>query len=89
MTAGAIQRWSTPLRRYHSLGDHWVMSYGEGRWHAPAPEGEFTYLEFELDDISYDVDAVEFLSTQPTAMRSTTKTRVSLGAMTPPAPAEP
>ncbi|TFH20471.1 MAG: hypothetical protein E4H05_02200 [Acidimicrobiales bacterium] len=58
------QRWSTPIGRYRSLGDHWVMSYGEGRWHAPAPEGEFTYLEFELDDISYNVGPEAFLASR-------------------------
>jgi Family of unknown function (DUF6544) len=84
------QRWSTPLDRYRSIGDHWLMSHGEGRWHAPAPEGEFTYLEFEMDDISYNTDPDAFLASRhPTARRSTTNTRVSLGAMTPPAPADP
>ena len=30
---------------------------GEGRWNAPAPEGAFTYLEFHLDSINYNVDS--------------------------------
>ena len=55
-----LQRWSTPLGRYRRFGDRWVMSYGEGRWHAPAPEGEFAYVEIELDDITYDVDPTRF-----------------------------
>ncbi len=54
------QRWSTPLGRYRRFGDRWVMSYGEGRWHAPAPEGEFAYVEIELDEITYDVDPTGF-----------------------------
>jgi hypothetical protein len=56
------QRWSTPLGRYRNIGGHWVMSYGEGRWHAPDPEGEFTYLEFELDDITYDIEPGRLVS---------------------------
>jgi hypothetical protein len=54
------QRWSTPLGRYRWLDDRRLMSYGEGRWHAPPPEGEFTYLEFELDEMTYDVDPTTF-----------------------------
>jgi len=55
-----LQRWSTPLGRYRRFGDRWVMSSGEGRWHAPPPEGEFAYVEIELDEITYDVDATRF-----------------------------
>lgn len=55
-----LQRWSTPLGRYRRFGDRWLMSYGEGRWHAPAPEGEFAYVEIELDEITYDVGPVRF-----------------------------
>jgi hypothetical protein len=32
-----------------------VASFGEARWHAPEPDGEYTYLEFNLDDINYNV----------------------------------
>lgn len=51
-----LQRWSTPVDRYRTLDGRRVMTYGEARWHAP--EGEFSYLEFELDDISYDLDTM-------------------------------
>ncbi|MEZ5080914.1 MAG: DUF6544 family protein [Thermoleophilia bacterium] len=48
------QPWSTPIGD-HRVFDGWrVASRGEGRWHAPDPEGEFTYLEFNLDGIEYD-----------------------------------
>ncbi|MCU1472710.1 DUF6544 family protein [Amnibacterium sp.] len=47
------QRWSTPLRRYRSFHGHMISSSGLAVWHAPAPEGDFAYLEFELDDIVY------------------------------------
>ncbi len=55
-----LQRWSTPLGRYRRFGDRWVMSYGEGRWHAPPPEGEFAYVEIELDEITFDVGPTRF-----------------------------
>jgi hypothetical protein len=32
------------------------MTTGEGRWHAPLPEGLFTYLELHVDDIAYNPD---------------------------------
>jgi hypothetical protein len=48
------QRWSTPLRGYHSFGATRIAAIGEGRWHAPNPDGEFTYIEFHVDDIVYN-----------------------------------
>ncbi len=48
------QRWSTPLRDYQYFGSRRISVTGEGHWHAPPPEGEFTYLEFHLDDITYN-----------------------------------
>lgn len=49
------ERWSTPLRDYRSFGGRRVSTRGEGRWHAPAPEGAFTYIVLELTDIVYNV----------------------------------
>jgi len=48
------ERWSTPLRDFRSFRAARLATRGEGRWHAPAPEGEFAYLEFNLDEITYD-----------------------------------
>jgi hypothetical protein len=31
-----------------------VVVAGEARWHAPAPEGEFSYIEFNVDDLVYN-----------------------------------
>jgi hypothetical protein len=45
------RRWSTPLHNYRSFHGRTVGASGLGRWHAPA--GPFTYLEFEVDDITY------------------------------------
>jgi hypothetical protein len=49
------QRWSTPIHAYRTYGPRRVAAAGEGRWHAPAPEGEFTYFEYHLDDVTYDI----------------------------------
>jgi hypothetical protein len=65
------QRWSTPVRAYALTGPggRRLASYGEGRWHAPAPEGDFSYVEFTVDDISYGGDAP--IGTQPHRMMFT------------------
>ena len=49
-----LQRWSTPVGRYRTLHSRPVGTHGEGRWHAPQPEGEFAYLELDLDGITYN-----------------------------------
>jgi len=49
------QRWSTPLSEHQEAEGRRVMRVGEGRWHAPAPEGQFTYIEFHLDAITHNV----------------------------------
>ena len=49
------QDWNTPLTAHRVTGGHRLPRVGEGRWGAPAPEGPFTYLEFHLDDIHYNV----------------------------------
>ena len=46
------QRWSTPMSGYHDLGAVRLGTIGEAHWHAP--EGEFAYLEFHLDEINYN-----------------------------------
>ena len=46
------QRWSTPISGYRDIGSRRVGTIGEGHWHAP--DGEFAYLEFDLDQIAYN-----------------------------------
>lgn len=46
------QRWSTPVRAVGQWDGRRACSVGEARWHAPGPEGTFTYLEFVVDDLS-------------------------------------
>lgn len=42
------QRWSMPLSKHREANGYRVMTVGEGRWHAPPPEGQFTYIDFTL-----------------------------------------
>jgi hypothetical protein len=49
-------RWSTPLSGHRDVDGRRVMATGEGRWHAPEPEGLFTYVEFHIDYIAYNPD---------------------------------
>jgi hypothetical protein len=53
-TTFTAQRFSTPVRAYRRFGAHRLMARGEARWHAPAPEGVFSYGEFELVEIAFD-----------------------------------
>ena len=48
-------RWSTPLRGYRAFGVHRMASHGDGVWHAPT--GEYSYLEFAIDDVEFNVTA--------------------------------
>lgn len=46
-------RFSTPVGDYRAFGPFRLASRGEARWHPP--EGEFTYGEFEVLDLSYNM----------------------------------
>lgn len=46
------QRWSTPISGYRTIGSWRLGTIGEGHWHAP--EGEYAYLDFNLDEITYN-----------------------------------
>lgn len=46
-------RFSTPLQNYRDFGPVRLAAHGEARW--SLPEGEFTYGEFDLQDIAYNV----------------------------------
>ncbi|MEC5150768.1 hypothetical protein [Cryobacterium sp. GrIS_2_6] len=37
------------------LGSRRLAAHGEGRWHPIAPPGEFAYLEYNLDAITYNI----------------------------------
>ena len=53
------QPWSTPLTGHRVTDGRRVFTVGEGVWHPPQPEGPFTYLEFHLDAITYNVDSAD------------------------------
>ncbi len=46
-------RFSTPVREYRDFGAARLPSYGEARW--TLPEGEFTYGQFELQTVAYNL----------------------------------
>jgi len=48
------QTWSTPVGEYRTVGSRTVATRGDARWHAPDPEGEFSYLDFRVDEIIYN-----------------------------------
>jgi hypothetical protein len=49
------QRWSTPIGEWREVGPRRVAVCGQARWHCPEPEGEFSYLEFRVADIAYNL----------------------------------
>lgn len=51
------QPWSTPISAYRTSHGHRFAAVAEGRWHASPPIGEFTYIEFNVNDIAYNVGA--------------------------------
>ncbi|MDY7542926.1 MULTISPECIES: DUF6544 family protein [unclassified Cryobacterium] len=53
------QPWSTPVGDYRLFGARRLATHGEGRWHAAALQGEFAYLEYNLDEITYNSGTAE------------------------------
>lgn len=45
--------WSTPLRGHREVGGLRLPGAGEAVWHEPT--GAWTYIEFELEDVAYNV----------------------------------
>jgi hypothetical protein len=46
-------RFSTPVRDYRDFGSVRLATHGDARW--MLPEGEFTYGEFDLEEVTYNV----------------------------------
>lgn len=59
------QRWSTPIRARRGFGPRTAGADGEGHWHAPEPEGEFAYLEYHLDRITYNTASATSSASRP------------------------
>lgn len=49
-------RWNTPVNEYRDVEGRRVVVDGDGKWYAPEPEGHYVYVEFGIDDITYNVD---------------------------------
>jgi hypothetical protein len=47
-------RWSTPVQEYADFDGRRLVSRGDAVWHPGPPVGQFAYLEFVVDAISYD-----------------------------------
>jgi hypothetical protein len=54
--AFTAMRWSTPVTEHRTVRGRRLVGAGTARWHAPRPEGTFTYAELRVDDIAYTVD---------------------------------
>jgi hypothetical protein len=53
------QRWSTPVGGYRRFGNWRIAAHGAAHWHAPQPEGEFPYIELDIDDVRYNCFATK------------------------------
>ena len=51
------RRWSTPIGGYRAFGTRRIGAIGTGRWWPDNDENDFDYLEFFVDDITYDESA--------------------------------
>ncbi len=59
------QRWSTPVHDYQMIGRRRIPNFAEAQWHAPEPEGEFTYVELHLDHVEYNAGGAPQASRSP------------------------
>jgi hypothetical protein len=64
-TSFTLLPWNTPITRYAALHGNRLAVAGTAMWAAPAPEGHFTYIEFTVDDLAYNVTAPEIPSGAP------------------------
>ncbi|MEP6798286.1 MAG: DUF6544 family protein, partial [Lapillicoccus sp.] len=51
----SARRWSTPLSCYRTIGGRRVAVDGEARWEGGDLGRAFTYIEFHIDEIAYNV----------------------------------
>lgn len=70
------RRWSTPIAGHRDTDGRRILTAGEGVWHAGAPDGPYTYLEFDLDAVTYNAGD-EPATTTPLSQPSTTRTLMS------------
>jgi hypothetical protein len=46
--------WDTPITAFRDIDGRRIAVSGEGKWDAPEPDGHFTYVDFHIDDITYN-----------------------------------
>jgi hypothetical protein len=56
-TSFTVLPWNTPITDYVNLNGHRVAVHGTAWWDAAPPEGHFSYIEFTVDDLAYNVTA--------------------------------
>jgi hypothetical protein len=54
-TSFTVLPWNTPISEYGYLRGQRVAVHGSAMWDAPAPEGHFSYIEFNVDNLAYNV----------------------------------
>ncbi|MCL3836498.1 DUF6544 family protein [Aeromicrobium duanguangcaii] len=69
------QTWSTPLRTHRDVDGLRLLTTGAARW--LGPDGWFTYIELEYDEITYNVHEVETGPASGPALQGLTPERVS------------
>jgi hypothetical protein len=47
-------RWNTPLMEYREIRGRRIPVSGTAMWSAAQPEGHFSYIEFQVDDLTYN-----------------------------------
>lgn len=67
MQKSCISRWKGRT----DVGSRRLDTAGEGWWQAPEPDGRYTYIEFNLDDISDNSGLIRFQTVTPVALRHT------------------
>lgn len=60
------RRWSTPVGDYRTVDTRRVAIRGEARWHPSEPRSPYSYLEFNLDRITYNPATRQDRRQQPT-----------------------
>lgn len=59
------QRWSTPVHAYQPAGSRRIPDFAEAHWHAPEPEGEFSYFDLHVDRVEYNARGTHQVSRPP------------------------
>lgn len=61
------QRWNTPISDFGDVDGRRVAVAGKGQWQAPEPDGHFTYIELNVDRITYNRGLIRDEAVTPAA----------------------